>query len=95
MTDWRAKWDETVKDLEQKRDELRVQAHLAKTEAREELAKLETRLDELKARVDKAGDKAGEAMADAAQKANIIAAELKDALGRIKDRMKAEGGPAK
>jgi predicted nucleic acid-binding Zn-ribbon protein len=92
MTDWKAKWQETLKDLEQKRDELRVQAHLAKTEAKEELVKLEARVDELKARADKAGDQAQDAMEDVARKANIIASEMKESLARIKEKLKADGG---
>jgi predicted nucleic acid-binding Zn-ribbon protein len=91
MTDWKAKWQETLKDLEQKRDELRVQAHLAKTEAKEELVKLEARVDELKARADKAGDQAQDAMEDVARKANIIASEMKESLARIKEKL-AEAG---
>src|SRR6478736_8125030 len=91
MTDWKAKWQETLKDLEQKRDELWVQAHLAKTEAKEELVKLETRVDELKARADKAGDQAQDVMEDVARKANIIASEVKESLARIKEKLKADG----
>ena len=91
MTDWKAKWQETVKDLEQKRDELRVQAHLAKTEAKDELARLEGKIDELKARAGKAGDQAHDVMEDVQKKANIIAAELKESMARIKERMKTEG----
>lgn len=92
MTDWNAKWQSTLKDLEQKRDELRVQAHLAKAEAREELARLEAKVDELKARADKAGAEAQDVLEDVSKKANIIASELKESLSRIKERMKSEGG---
>ena len=92
MTDWRAKWQETLQDLEQKRDELRVQAHLAKAEAKEELARLETKVDELKARADKAGDQAQDAMEDVARMANIIASEMKESLARIKERLKSDPG---
>ncbi|HET7042950.1 MAG TPA: hypothetical protein VFI13_13105, partial [Gemmatimonadales bacterium] len=60
-------------------------------EAREELARLETKVDELKARADKAGDQAHDVMEDVAKKANIIAAELKESMARIKERMKTEG----
>ena len=91
MTDWKAKWQETMKDLEQKRDELRVQAHLAKTEAKDELARLEGKIDELKARAGKAGDQAQDVMEDVHKKATIIAAELKESMARIKERMKTEG----
>jgi hypothetical protein len=91
MTDWKAKWQDTMKDLEQKRDELRVQAHLAKSEAREELARLEGKIDELKARAGRAGDQAHDVMEDVQKKANIIAAELKESMARIKEKMKTEG----
>jgi predicted nucleic acid-binding Zn-ribbon protein len=92
MTDWKAKWQSAIADLEQKRDELRVQAHLAKAEAKEELVKLEAKVEELKARADKAGDDAHDVLEDVAKKANIVASELKESLARIKERMKAEGG---
>lgn len=91
MTDWKAKWQDTLKDLEQKRDELRIQAHLAKAEAKEELAKLEVKVDELKARADKAGGEAQDVMEDLAKKAGIIKSELKDSLARMKERMRTEG----
>lgn len=91
MTDWKAKWQEAMTDLAQKRDELRVQANLAGREAREELAKLEAKVDELKARADKAGDQAHDVMQEVAKKANIVADELKQSLARMKDRMKSEG----
>jgi phage shock protein A len=91
VTDWKAKWQDALKDMEQKRDELRVQAHLAKTEAKEELVKLEARVEELKARAEKAGDEAQDVMEDLARKAGIIKSELKDSIARIKERMKTEG----
>ncbi len=91
MTDWKAKWQSAMADLETKRDELRVQAHLAKAEAKEELAKLEARIEGLRARADKAGDEAQDVLEEAAKKANIVASELKDSLARIKERMKTEG----
>lgn len=91
MTDWKAKWQETMSDLAQKRDELRVQANLAGKEAKEELVRLEAKVDDLKARADKAGDHAHDVMQDVAKKANIVADELKQSLARIKDRMKSEG----
>ena len=92
MTDWKAKWQSAMADLEQKRDELKVQAHLAKAEAKEELVKLEAKMDELRARADKAGDQAQDVLEDVAKKANIVASELKESLARMKERMKSEGG---
>lgn len=91
MTDWNAKMKDAMKDLAAKRDELRVQAHLAKAEAKEELVRLEAKIDELRARADKAGDHAQDVMEDVSKKANIIAAELKESMARIKERMKTEG----
>ena len=90
MTDWKAKWQELRLDLEQKRDELRVQAHLAKAEAKEELAELETKLDDLKARAEKAGDEAQDVYQELSKKAGIVGSELKDAVARIKSKLKEE-----
>ncbi len=92
MTDWKAKWQSAMADLEQKRDELKVQAHLAKAEAKEELDKPEAKIDELRSRADKAGDQAQDVLEDVAKKANIVASELKESLARMKERMKNEGG---
>jgi uncharacterized protein YPO0396 len=59
-----------VQEFARMRDELVVQANLAKLEAREEWGELEARLAQLKAKADEAGDIAedtAEAMADSAK----------------------------
>ena len=59
-----------VQEFARMRDELAVQANLAKLEAREEWAELEGRLAQLKAKADEAGDIAedtAEAMAESAK----------------------------
>jgi hypothetical protein len=59
MSELRARWADLLKELETERDELRVKLHLAKADAKDEMAKLEVQLDELRAKVaafDKEGD---------------------------------------
>ena len=50
MTEWSARWQKLLTDLETERDELRVKLHLAKADARDEMAKLDERLDDVKAK---------------------------------------------
>mgnify|MGYP006328489083 CR=1 FL=1 len=51
MATWREKVDELVRELQQDRDELRVKAALGKAELKDELAELDAKLDEVKAKV--------------------------------------------
>lgn len=65
-----AQLQDRVQEFARMRDELIVQANLAKLEAREEWAELEVRLAQLKAKADEAGDIAedtAEAMAESAK----------------------------
>jgi len=51
--------NKALEDLKRQRDELMVRLHLGKAEARDEWAKLETRLEEVKATMSKVGQEAG------------------------------------
>ncbi|GMV10846.1 MAG: hypothetical protein AMXMBFR55_25800 [Gemmatimonadota bacterium] len=91
MSEWREKVQRMMADLERERDELRVQAHLAKAEARDELGKLEAQLDakmaELKAKVasyDKDGD--GSVLDDLGDAARKLAGELQEGFRRFRER---------
>ena len=71
-----AQLQDRVQEFARMRDELIVQANLARLEAREEWSELEARLQQLKAKADEAGDIAedtAEAMAESAQE---VLAEL-------------------
>lgn len=56
--------DDIFEDLKQKRDELRLQMHLASKEAKDEWDELEEKMDELseKAKLDETGQGVGKAL---------------------------------
>ncbi len=91
MNEWRQKVQQLMTDLERERDELRVQMHLAKADAKDELAKMDVQLDqkmaELKAKVasyDKDGD--GSVMDDMGDAAKKMAGELQEGFRKFRER---------
>jgi hypothetical protein len=82
--DWKAKWQDVLKDLEQERDELKVRIHLAKKEARDELAELEAKLDELRFRAGAAGSEAKSALGEIGEAAARLADEIKQGFDRVR-----------
>ncbi len=91
MATWRERMDELVRDLQQQRDELRVKAALGKADLRDELAELDEKLDEVKARVaewaDRADDQLDDFMDDAKDKAGGFMKELQERYTRLRERM--------
>jgi len=84
MTAMRERLQEMLEKLEQERDELKVRMHLGKAEAREEWDKLEVRIGELRARLDKAGDEAGDVMEDVGAAAKLLGEEIREGFARIR-----------
>lgn len=84
MSVWRERWQKVVADLEQERDELKVRLHLAKAEGRDEWARLDGKLAELKLRADAAGTEAKEAMDDIGDAARKLAAEIREGFDRVR-----------
>ena len=84
MTTMRERLTEMLAKLEQERDELKVRAHLGKAEAREEWDKLEGRIAELRGRLDKEGDEAGDVMEDVGAAAKLLGEEIRDGFARIR-----------
>jgi hypothetical protein len=86
MTDWHAKWQQVLADLERQRDELKVRLHLGKADARDEWARL--RLDEkiatLRQRADAAGGEAKDAMKDIGIAVDRLADEIREGLERVR-----------
>jgi hypothetical protein len=79
-----AQLQDRVQEFARMRDELIVQANLAKLAAREEWGELEARLEQLKAKADEAGDIAedtAEAMADSAKE---VLAELQAGYDKLR-----------
>jgi len=73
------KLDKLVEDLKRQRDELKLKLHLAKADARDEWAKLETKYQEVKAKMESFKQEAGKS-------AGVVGA----ALGRAADEIKKE-----
>lgn len=91
MSEWSNKAKAMLADLEQERDELRVKMHLAKADAKDELAKLEAQMDvkmaEFKAKVasfDKDGD--GSVMDDVGDAARDLAGEIRAGFQKFRER---------
>jgi len=84
MATMRDKLRDTLGKLEQERDELRVRLHLGKAEAREEWDKLDARISELRGRLDRAGDEAGDAMEDVAAAAKLLGEEIRLGFDRVR-----------
>jgi hypothetical protein len=91
MSEWSEKAKAMMAELEQERDELRLKMHLAKADAKDELAKLEVQLDEkmaeLKAKVatfDKDGD--GSVMDDLGDAARDLAGDIRAGFQKFRER---------
>ncbi len=89
MSEWSERWQKMVAELEQERDELRVKMHLASADAKDELAKLDAKMDEklaeLRAKAasfDKDGD--GSVVDDLCDAAKNLAAEIKDGFSKLR-----------
>jgi vacuolar-type H+-ATPase subunit D/Vma8 len=78
-----SEFDDLISDLKQKRDELRVQIHLATKEAQEEWQELEEKMDDFMSRADLG--KTGEGVGDALGK---LGEELKLGYQRIRNAIK-------
>ena len=88
MTDTSKSYDELVSDLQQLRDELRLQIHLGSKEAQDEYEKLEQKWDELM----QEGQPLAKAVSDTAENVGaaveLAAGELKQGYERIRDLLK-------
>lgn len=84
MATMRERLNEMLARLEQERDELRVRLHLGKAEAKEEWDRLEGRMAELRSRLDRAGDEAGEVMDDVAAAAKALGDEIRGGFDRMR-----------
>lgn len=73
---FREELQDRMQELARLRDELVVQANLAKLEAREEWVELEARLEQLKAKADEAGDIAEDTAEKMAESAKVVMEEL-------------------
>jgi len=97
MATWREKVDELVKELQQDRDELRVKAALGKAELKDELAELDARLDDVRAKAaawaDKADDQMDDILDDAKEKTSGWMKEIKEGYQKLRDRLDRDERP--
>jgi uncharacterized protein (DUF342 family) len=77
----------TFEGLLQQRDELLVQLHLAKLEARQEWEKTEAQLDDLKFKLDSATREARDSGDEVWASVKVVGEEIKDAYDRIKQTL--------
>ena len=73
-----------VEELKRQRDELELQLHLGKAEVRDEWAKLETKLDELKTTLSDVGREAGKSAEGVGAAVGLVVEEIKKGYERIK-----------
>lgn len=84
MNEWRQRLNEVIAKMERERDELRLQLHLAKAEARDELARVDEKMAELKARAALIDDEARDALDDIGGAARALADEVRAGYERVR-----------
>lgn len=74
--------DELLEDLKQKRDELRVQMHLASKEAQDEWEELESKMKDFsrRAEIEKTGEGLGKALGDLGNEIKLGYRRLREAI---------------
>jgi methyl-accepting chemotaxis protein len=87
MSEWRERINELMTRLEQERDELQLKMHLAKADARDELARLDDKMSQLRERASRVDDEAKEAFGDISDAARKLAAEIKEGFERVRKQL--------
>ena len=80
----KSRFDRLIEQLQQERDELRVRLNLAQKEAKDELDRIDERLDDFKRRARNAKGEAGDAMGDIEGAAKVLWDEIKDGFDRVR-----------
>ena len=78
---------ELIRGLKHERDELKLQAHLATMEAREELSKLGDKLDELEHKYEPLKDAVQSSAGDVFDSLKMVGYEIRDGFKRIRDAL--------
>lgn len=81
---WKARLQDVLTDLERERDELKLKLHLARAEGRDELARMEEKIAELRLRAGAAGSEARGAMDDINEAASKLAEEIREGFARVR-----------
>ena len=76
-----------VEDLKRQRDELNVQFHLAKAEAKDEWDKLETKWDEVRGKLAEVSEEAGKTTESVTSGLGLVVDEIKKGYERIRNKV--------
>lgn len=76
-----------LEHLKQQRDELHVQLHLAKADAKDEWARLESRWDEIKPKLEAAREEVGKTTESVGAALGLAIDELKKGYERLRSRL--------
>ncbi len=85
MTNLGSSWSRLVEELERKRDELRLKAHLGKAEAKDLLAALEEKLHELRVHAGSTADRAKKAARHGEERLRQLATEVRELMLKIQE----------
>ncbi len=88
MTDQRRELEERMQKLRSMRDEIRVQLHLARAEARDDWEELEAKWAKLRARMDMLDNEIGKTSRDVGSAAILLAEEIRNGYHRIRESLK-------
>ena len=75
--------DDIVESLKQQKDEIKLQIHLARAEARDEWPELEKKFDDFKIKADSLRKEAGETTGDVTEAAKLVGEEIKHGFDRM------------
>jgi len=84
MTDHEKELDELLEKLKQKRDELNVQMHLGKAEAKELWQETENKWRHLRSELDKIDNETGDVVKDVGATAMLVAEEIREGYERLR-----------
>ena len=84
MTSTKQELDKLMATLAQQRDELKLQMHLAKAEAKDEWNAMEGKWQQAQGKLAQVQDAAGESMEDVKAAASLLAEEIRNGYDRIR-----------
>ena len=87
MSDVKEQMTKALDHLKQQRDELQVQLHLAKADAKDEWARLETQWDEIKPKLEAAREEVGKTAESVGAALGMATEELKKGYVRLRSRL--------
>ena len=87
MADAKEQITKAAEQLKQQRDQLRVKLHLAKADAKGEWARLEKQWEEMRPKLDAAGEEAGKTAESVGAALSLAMEELKKGYERLRKRL--------